>query len=140
MESWILFALLSAFFASLVAILGKVGISGVDTMLATTIRAAIMAALLILVTSATGKINLIGTLNNKALLFIFFSGIAGALSWAFYFFALKFGPASSVSAIDRLSIVFVVFLAAIFLGEGLTFRSILGTLLIILGAVFLTFK
>jgi transporter family protein len=72
--------------------------------------------------------------------FIVASGIAGALSWLFYFFALQNGPASAVSGIDRLSVVFVVILAALFLGEAFTIKTALGALLIVAGAILLTFK
>lgn len=72
--------------------------------------------------------------------FIVASGIAGALSWLFYFFALQNGPAAAVSGIDRLSVVFVVILAALFLGEAFTIKTAIGALLIVAGAILLTFK
>jgi transporter family protein len=78
--------------------------------------------------------------DNRALAFIIFSGIAGALSWLFYFFALKYGPATGVAALDRLSVVFVVILAAMFLGEALTIKSLAGLILLIIGAILLVLK
>ena len=114
---WILFALLAAVFAALVAIFGKLGVADIDSTLATTVRAVVMAVFLIVVAFSLGKAKLLGTIDSRAFTFIFFSGIAGALSWLFYFFALKTGPAGAVAALDRLSVVFVLLLAALFLGD-----------------------
>ena len=108
MASWILFALGSAAFAALVAIFGKIGITGIDSTLATTVRAIIMALFLFIVALLFGKWQLIGTITAKPLTFIILSGVAGALSWLCYFVALKYGPAPGVAAIDRLSVVFVL--------------------------------
>lgn len=135
-NSYIIFALLSAVSASLVAIFGKIGLSKVDTTLATTIRAIVMALLLLSATLILKKWDL-SQIDNKALLYIFLAGLAGATSWLFYFLALKFGPATSVAALDRLSVVFVILFAALFLGESLTIKSVLGGLLIISGAILL---
>ena len=137
---WIGYAILSAIFASAVAILGKIGLKNIDSTLATTIRSVVMAVFLIGTTLALQKFALIKTVGNQALTFIVFSGIAGALSWLFYFLALKNGPASGVAALDRLSVVFVVVLAAMFLGEGLTLKSIIGLVLLVLGALLIVFK
>ncbi|OHA90960.1 MAG: hypothetical protein A2832_00025 [Candidatus Zambryskibacteria bacterium RIFCSPHIGHO2_01_FULL_44_22b] len=137
---WILYALLSAVFAAAVAILGKIGLKNVDSTLATTIRAVVMALFLVGAAAVFQKFSLIKTVGSNTLTFIIFSGIAGALSWLFYFFALKYGPASGVAALDRLSVVFVVILAAIFLGEALTAKSALGLLFIVGGALLLVFK
>ena len=140
--SWLIFALLSAIFAALVAIFGKVGLEKVDSTTATTIRAVIMTLFLIAVVGFSGKFNLVGSIlsNNKAFLFIIFSGIAGALSWLFYFLALKTGPVSGVISIDKLSLVFAIILAALFLGEHMTFRSFLGIALIAVGAILVVLK
>ena len=135
-NSYIIFALLSAVSASLVAIFGKIGLGKIDTTLATTIRAIVMALLLLAATLVLKKWDL-SQIDNKALLYIFLAGLAGAASWLFYFLALKFGPATSVAALDRLSVVFVILFAALFLGESLTIKSILGGLLIISGALLL---
>jgi transporter family protein len=140
MDTWIIYALLSALFASLVAIFGKVGLSGIDTTFATTIRSVIMAVFLIVVSFALGKVNFGTSFNAKALAFIALSGIAGALSWLFYFSALKTGPASVVAALDRLSVVFVLALALIFLGEHFTWKSSLGAFLIAAGAILMVIQ
>lgn len=136
---WIFYALLSALFASLVAIFGKMGLSGIDTTLATTVRAVIMATFLVVTALVLGKGTLLETITAKPLGFIALSGIAGALSWLCYFAALKVGPASGVAALDRLSVVFVLLFAVLFLAEKLTWKSIIGVLLISLGATFMVF-
>ena len=137
---WIAYALLSAVFAAAVAILGKIGLKDVDSTLATTIRAGVMAVFLVGASLALNKFGLYKTFGNKALLIIVLSGVAGALSWLFYFFAIKYGPVSGVAALDRLSVVFVVILAALFLGEALTRKSALGLVFIVAGALLLVFK
>ena len=137
---WIIFAILSAVFASLVAIFGKIGIAGIDSTLATSVRAIVMAVFLTLVSFSLGKFKLLHTIGSKALTFIVLSGIAGAISWLFYFVALKRGPASSVAALDRLSVVFVLILAIFFFQEQLTWKSALGGALLTLGAILMTVK
>ena len=139
MPTWILYALLAAVFAALVAIFGKIGIAGIDPTLATTVRAIIMATFLAIVTLLSGKWQTVSTISGKLLFFIALSGIAGALSWLFYFVALKYGPASGVAALDRLSVVFVVVFAALFLAEALTLKVAIGAILITIGALFMVF-
>ncbi len=134
---WTIYALLSAVFAGAVAILGKVGLKGVDTTLATSIRSVVMAVFLVIVAISLGKFSTMSSISNKALFFIVLSGIAGAISWIFYFFALKVGPASGVSAIDRTSVVFVLLLSVLFLGESLTWLKAVGAVLIVSGAIFM---
>lgn len=138
MAIWILYALLSAFFASLVVIFGKMGVQNIDATLATTIRTIVMAGFLIFMSLFLGKLSFLNSINNKALQFIVFSGLAGAVSWLFYFLALKNGPASGVVALDRLSIVFVVILALIFFSEKITLQSGIGAALIVIGAVMMS--
>lgn len=137
---WIIFALLSAIFAALVAILGKIGISQIDTTLATTIRGVVMALFLVFAALFLGKLPLLAQVNSRVLLFIILSGLAGALSWFFYFFALRSGPAAGVAALDRLSVVFVLVLAVLFLGEALTWKTAVGGILIVVGALFMVLK
>ena len=140
MPLWIIFAILSAVCAALVAIFGKIGIQNVDMTLATSVRAVIMAGFLVCVSLVLGKAGLLSTIESKPLLFIALSGIAGALSWLFYFFALKNGPASSVAALDRLSVVFVLVFALLFLGEHFSWKSGIGAFLITIGAILMTLK
>ncbi len=134
---WIIYALLSAFSAALVAIFGKLGLKSIDTTIATTVRSIVMALFLILATLFLKK-SVIGSVlhfQNKEWAFIILAGIAGALSWLFYFAALKQGLATHVASIDRLSIVFVIILSAFFLGEKLSLWSGIGALLIACGAI-----
>ncbi len=130
-----LLALVGAIFAALVAILGKVGLQGIDTTVATTVRAVIMAVFLVIVSLGMGKINFASLPQGKALLFITLSGIAGALSWLAMFSALKLGPAPGVSAIDRTSVVFVLIFSLLFLGTQFTWKALLGAALITVGAL-----
>lgn len=136
---WILYAISSALFASLVAIFGKLGLKGVDSTFATTIRAVIMAVFLLIIAVSLKKFNgvSLSTFGSKEWLFVALSGIAGALSWLCYFFALKYGTTTTVSALDRLSVVFVAVLAFLFLGETMTVYKITGVILVAIGA-FLT--
>lgn len=139
---WLLYAFLSAIFAAAVAIFGKLGLKSVDSTLATTIRSIIMAIFLFLVAITLKKFDGFSfhSLNGKDWVLISLSGIAGAMSWLFYFLALKYGIAGKVVAIDRLSVIFVILLAALFLGEGLTWRSVIGAVLIAGGAYLITLK
>lgn len=134
---WLFYAFLAAVFAALVAILGKAGLKGVDSTLATTVRAVIMALFLISVSIAMRKFDgfSLHSFTGREWFFVALAGVAGALSWLFYFSALRTGPAGAVSAIDRLSIVFVVVLAAFFLGEAFTWKIGIGATLIAGGAL-----
>lgn len=138
--TWLIFAILSAVFAALVAIFGKIGLENIDANTATMIRAGIMFGFLVMVIAFTGKIENITTIfsNSKVLSYIFLSGIAGALSWIFYFLALKMGQASQVAPIDRLSLVFVIILAFLVLGEKISLKTAIGTALMVVGAILVT--
>ena len=137
---WLFFAILSAITAALVAIFAKIGLQAIDPTLATTIRSIIMAVFLIIISFSLKKFqnfNLF-VFNSKEWLMIVLAGIAGALSWLFYFFAIKAGKVSAVAAIDRLSIVFVVILAALFLNEALKSTTIIGAILVVIGAILIS--
>lgn len=139
---WLIYAFLSAIMAASVAIFAKLGLEDIDSTLATTVRAIIMAGFLVLVSFFLKKFDgfSLTTFTSKDWLLIFAAGIAGALSWLFYFFALKNGVATGVVAIDRLSIVFVVILAAIFLAEGFGWKAVIGALLMTAGAILITLR
>lgn len=132
---WIPLALIGAAFAALVAIFGKVGLQGLDTTTATTVRAVIMAMFLVVVALSLGKLDFGALPQGRALLFITLSGIAGALSWLAMFGALKIGPVPGVAALDRLSVVFVLIFSILFLGTQFTWKAALGAALIAFGAV-----
>ena len=122
MEPWLFYALLSAVSAAFVSIFGKVGLQGIDSNVATDVRAVIMAVFLIGVVFVQGNFSHLAEVlqDKKGLLFVALSGIAGATSWLFYFLALKYGPVSKVAPIDKLSVVFAVILAVILFGEKVT--------------------
>jgi len=135
--TWMVFALLSAFFAALVAIFGKVGITGIDNTLATTVRSFVMFIFLFGVSSFLGVFKNFKQIDGRSLTFIILSGVSGALSWLCYFYALRTGNASAVAAIDRLSVVFVIILAAFFLTEKITLQVAIGGILLTAGAILL---
>ncbi|AJZ88595.1 EamA family transporter [Cedecea neteri] len=137
MSAWLVYALLSAATAALVAIFGKVGLQHLDANTATAVRAVVMALFLVGVVVVQGKLNLISTVfaDKKALLFILLSGVAGALSWLFYFMAIKNGEVSKVAPIDKLSVVFAVILAVILFGEKVSLIAGIGVALITCGAL-----
>lgn len=137
MSAWLIYALLSAVTASLVAIFGKIGLQHLDANTATAVRAVVMALFLVGVVVVQGKLNLVSTIlaDKKALLFILLSGVAGALSWLFYFMAIKSGDVSRVAPIDKLSVVFAVILAVILFGEKLSLVAGIGVALISCGAL-----
>ncbi|QXO73793.1 EamA family transporter [Morganella morganii] len=137
MSAWLVYALLSAISAAMVAVFGKMGLQHLDANTATAIRAVIMALFLAGVVVVQGKLNLISEIieNRKALFFIALSGIAGALSWLFYFMAIKNGQVSQVAPIDKLSVVFAVIFAVILFGEKISLIAAGGVALITLGAL-----
>lgn len=137
---WLFFAILSALGAAGVAIFAKLGLQSLDSTLATTIRAVIMSGFLVVVSLALGKFDgfNFSSLGTKEWLLIVAAGISGALSWLFYFLAIKLGPVDGVVSIDRLSIVAVVILAAVFLGEALSPKVAAGAVLMVLGALLIS--
>jgi transporter family protein len=136
--NWLGYALLSALFAGLVAIFGKIGVRDIDSTLATAARSVIMAlALVTLVLARSNRINL-REISPRAWLFITLAGLAGAASWLCYFRALQLGDASRVAPIDRMSVLVVVVIATLFLGEKLTAGVAFGALLVFVGSIFIS--
>lgn len=138
--NWLHWSLLSALFAGLTAILAKVGVAGVDSNLATAIRTGVVLIFAWSIALVTSKPAELVSLPARTWLFLALSGIATGLSWLCYFRALQLGPASQVAPIDKLSVVFVLIFAALFLREPLNVRSAAGTLLIVAGAIVLAWK
>lgn len=138
--SWVFWALLSAALAGATAVLAKIGITGVDSNLATAIRTTVVLVLAWAVALATVRPLALGGLGARTWLFLGLSGVATALSWLCYFRALQLGPASQVAPIDKLSVVFVLGFAALFLREPLTWRTAGGGALIVAGALLLAGK
>jgi bacterial/archaeal transporter family protein len=132
---WVVLGLVSAFGAALVAIFAKIGLGEVSPIPATMARAIVMTSVTTLAALAAGDVKELASIDRKGWIFIGLAGLAGAGSWLAYFAALKIGQASAVSGLDRLSVVFVVVLAALFLGESLTVWKVVGAALMVAGAV-----
>lgn len=134
---WWTYALLSALFAALTAVLAKLGIAGVNTDLATAIRTTVI--LLVAWGIAIGRSSLDGLplLTSRNWTFLVLSGVATGLSWICYFKALQLGKVSQVAPVDKLSVAIAILLSVLFLGETLTLKTALGALLIIGGTLVL---
>jgi transporter family protein len=132
---WWAFALLSAFFAALTTIFAKIGIMGVSSNLATAIRTVVILLIAWGIVFGTGETAGIHGLSTRTWVMLLLSAIATGLSWLCYFRALQIGQASYVSPIDKSSTAMVLILAVLILGEQLTWKSLLGTLLILLGTL-----
>ena len=139
MSSWLIYALLSALCAAFVSIFGKVGVAGLDSSAATAVRAVIMAVFLVGVVIAEGHTADLPQVfaDKKALLFVALSGIAGALSWLFYFLALKDGAVTQVAPIDKLSVVFAVVIAVLIFGGRVSFMNGVAIAMIAAGGLLL---
>jgi transporter family protein len=136
---WWIYALLSALFASLTAIFAKIGITGVNSNLATAIRTIIILMVAWGIVLARGETKGIATLSKQNLIFLIISGIATGLSWIFYFKALQIGKVSQVAPVDKLSVALTIVLSVIFLGEALTMKTAIGAVLIVAGTIVLIF-
>ncbi len=137
MHMWWIYALLSALFAALTAILAKVGIKGVNTDLATAIRTVVILLVAWGLVFWRGGIETVPNLTRQNWLFLVLSGIATGLSWIFYFKALQLGNVSQVAPVDKLSVAIAIILSVLFLGEVLTWKVALGATLIIGGTLVL---
>ncbi len=136
--SWLLYAVLSAVFASLTSILAKVGISGVESNLGTAIRTFVVLIMAWLIVLVKGKGKDVKKTDKKELLFIALSGIATGASWLCYYYAVQNGDVSVVVPIDKLSIVITVLFSYIVFGEKLSKKSFLGLCLMVLGTLLMT--
>jgi transporter family protein len=132
--SWLLPALGSAFFAGLTAVLGKAGVAELDPDLATLLRTVVILLLTAGIVAARGAWARPTALTGRGALFVVLSGVATGLSWLFYYRALRAGPASRVAPVDKLSAAFAMLLAAVFLGETISWRAAAGGALIVVGA------
>lgn len=132
---WIVYALLSSVFAALTSILAKVGINGVHSNLATAIRTAVVLIMAWGMVFITGTQSGIKDIGQKSWLFLILSGIATGASWLCYYKALEMGEVSKVAPIDKLSIVFTLILAFVFLHETASAKSIIGGILIAAGTL-----
>jgi transporter family protein len=137
MVDWFVLAVLDAFFAALVAIFAKIGLQGVDSNVATAVRAIVMTVFMVGFVIAIGKGPQLTQLTSKDMIFIVLSGVAGAISWLLYFAALKMADASKVAPVDRASLLFVLILSALLLGEKITLKTALAGTLIFIGVLLL---
>ena len=136
--SYVVYAILSAFFASLVAIFGKIGIKGVDSNLAVAIRTVIIVVFAWTIVLIQGNAGDITKISRYSMIFIILSAIATGLSWLFYYKALQLGEASRVAPIDKLSVALTIILAFMFLGEKPTLGNVLGGGLVAAGVLVTT--
>lgn len=138
--NWLTWSLLSALFAGLTAVLAKIGVTGIDSNLATAVRTAVVLVFASGIALATQPASAVLAWSSRTWLFLTLSGLATGCSWLCYFRALQLGDASKVAPIDKLSVVFVLVLAALFLGEALTWKTALGGTLITAGAIVLAWR
>ncbi len=137
--NWAGYAVLSAFFAALVAIFGKIGVTGVDSNLAVAFRTAIIVFFAWGIVAVQGNASDIFKMSRHTFVFLFLSAIATGLSWLFYYKALQLGEASRVAPIDKLSVALAVTMAFIFLGEKPHLGNVLGASLIVIGVLVTVF-
>jgi transporter family protein len=138
--AWFFWAVMSAVFAALTAVFAKIGLTGVDSDLATLVRTGIIAVILAAFVVGTGKWTNPLTLPGKTLLFLMLSALATGASWVCYFRALKIGDASKVAPVDKLSVVLVAVFAVLFLHERPSVREWLGILMVGGGVLMLAMK
>ena len=134
-KSWLIYAILSAVFASLTSILGKIGISGIDSNLGTAIRTSVVLVMAWLMVFVKNKQSEIKSIDHKELLFIILSGFATGASWLCFYRALQDGLASVVVPIDKLSILVTIIFSRVVFHEKLSMKALLGLILITVGTV-----
>lgn len=133
--NWMVFAFGAAFFAALTSIFGKLGVADVNSNLATFIRTVVILAMIALIISWRQEWRAPGMISGHSWLFLTLSGAATGLSWLCFYRALQLGPVSKVAPIDKLSVAFAIFLGVLFLGEELSWPTIIGGGLIVLGSI-----
>ena len=138
--NWVYYALGSAFFAGLTALFGKIGVTGINSNLATLLRTMVVLLFSGGIVLATGEWQNPSKLPGKTLTFLILSALATGASWLCYYRALQLGPASKVAPIDKLGVVFAMLLAFIFLGEKADFKTVSGGVLILAGALVIALK
>ena len=139
-KGWLFYAILSAVFASLTSILGKVGIEGVESNLGTAIRTVVVIVMSFVMVSVTGKVKDIKRIDKKELAFILLSGLSTGASWLFYYRALQDGEASIVVPIDKLSILVTIAFSYFVFKEKLGKKALIGLILIVVGTLVLLIK
>jgi bacterial/archaeal transporter family protein len=137
--NWTIYAAISAVAAAVTAIVAKIGVAGVPSTLATAIRTLVIVVFAWSIAFGLREHHALATISRRSLLFLVLSGIATGVSWLAYFRALQLAPASLVAPIDKLSLPLTIVLAAVFLGETMTWKLALGVGLMTIGA-FLTLE
>lgn len=132
---WLIAAIFSAVFAALTAILAKMGIRDVDSNLATALRTVVVLLMAWGMVFITNTQNGIVNITPRSWLFLILSGLATGASWLCYFYAIKHGDVSKVVPIDKCSLILTIIFAVIFLGESLTWKTILGCILMLAGTL-----
>jgi transporter family protein len=138
--TWLTWALLSAFFAGITAILAKVGVENISSHMATAVRTTVVLVFTWAIAFALAPAGALGAFSRRTWVFLVLSGIATGLSWLCYFRALQLGEASRVAPIDKLSVVFAIVLAAVFLHERLNWHHLVGGSLIVAGALVIAWQ
>ena len=138
--NWFIWALLSALFAGITAVLAKVGVAGVNSNLATAIRTTVVLVFAWCMAIPALRSSGLASLGRRTWVFLVLSGLATGFSWICYFRALQIGKASQVAPVDKLSVAVAIVLAVVFLGERLSVREGIGAALIVTGALVLAFK
>ena len=136
---WVFYAVLSAIFASLVAILAKIGMDGIDSNLATAIRTVVVLILAWVIVFFTLPLDSFKTLTMRNWVFLVLSGVATGLSWLCYFKAMQLGDVSRVAPIDKMSVALTIILAFVILGEKASLQVIVGGSLILAGSLVMVF-
>lgn len=136
---WWIYALLSAFFASLTAIFAKIGVTNVNSDLATAIRTVVILIVAWGIAIARGELKGITDLSRHSILFLILSGLATGLSWIFYYKALQIGKVSQVAPVDKLSVALTIVLSVVILKETLSLKVAIGAVMIISGTLVLIF-
>lgn len=139
-QSFIIYAFLSAIFASLTAILGKLGIQQIESNLGSALRTVVVLFMAWLIVILQKKVSEVSKIDKKSWVYILLSGIATGASWLCYYRALQEGPASIIVPIDKLSILVVILFASVFLKEHLPKRAMTGLVLLVAGTLILLIK
>lgn len=139
-SGWQLFAFGSAFFAALTAIFGKVGVEEINSNFAVLIRTIVVVAMTAIIVAARKEFEPLSQVSRYGLLMLVLSAVATGLSWLCYYRALQMAPASYVAPIDKLSVALVIVMAAIFLGEALTMKTVIGGGMVVGGAIVLAWE
>ena len=138
--NWFSWALLSAVFAGVTAVLAKVGVADINSNLATAIRTTIILVITWLIAAFTMKTGDLAAINRRTWIFLALSAVATGLSWLCYFRALQLGEVSKVAPIDKLSVVIAIGISIVALGEKLNLREGFGAGFIVIGALLLAWK